>query len=316
MYDLVILGAGPAGLSAAIYAMRKRLDFLVISEDLGGKTNHVVNLPEVEDYTIIKAREQVSVYRSRLHYRSELYRKERVTKVISLTGPEAEKATLFEVCTQKTDGTIQTYQSRTVFIATGANFPPIDVPGFRRFWGRGLGGNIQSYNHAFWEKEVFLFSDATRGLWNALDLASFASKVYLALSEEGTYDLESLEQVRRTTNIYLCEDVRLVEFNGDDFCQSVEISCRGVSQVLKADGFFLDLEPQANLEFLSPNLGADFDDAGRIVVDKYMQTRVPGLFAGGDGCDAGRYQVLTALGQGAGAAMSIYQWLRHPAIIV
>jgi alkyl hydroperoxide reductase subunit F len=316
MYDLVILGAGPAGLSAAIYAMRKRLDFLVLSEDLGGKTNHVVNLPDVEDYTIIKAREQVSVYRSRLHYRSELYRKEKVAKLTSLAGPGAEKATLFEVTTQKADGTNQTYQSRTVFIATGANFPPIDVPGFRRFWGRGLGGNIQSYNHTFWEKEVFLFSDATRGLWNALDLASFASRVHLALSEEGTYDLESLERVRQTKNIHLCEDVRLVEFKGDDFCRSVEISFDNESETIKADGFFLDLEPQANLEFLSSDLGVNFDDAGRIVVDKYMQTRVPGLFAGGDVCDAGRYQVLTALGQGAGAAMSIYQWLRHPAIIV
>ncbi len=315
MYDLIILGAGPAGLSAAVYAIRKRLDFLVISQDLGGRTNTLVTLPEVEDYTIIKAREQVGVYRSRLHYRSELLRTEKITKLQALGEPGAVKATVFQVNTRRSDGMEQRYETRTVLIATGTKTVSLDVPGLKQFWGRGLGTNIQSYNHAFWEKDVFLYGDSTRVLWAALDLSDFAAGVHLAIPTDGSYDLDVLDQLREHENIFLYEDAKLLEFQGNEFCRTVEIQTPQGIVSIHAAGFFLEFDPEPALDFIDPQLGLARDDDDRIVVDRFMESSVSGLFAAGDVCTMGRYQVLTALGQGAGAALSIYQWLRRPTII-
>jgi thioredoxin reductase len=311
MYDLIILGAGPAGLSCAMYAMRKRLDFLVVSENLGGKTNMIITLPDVEDYTIIKAREQVSVYRSRLHYRSELLRKETILSLKATEDSHSHSGYRFETMTKRADGTIETYQSRAVLLATGTSITLPEVPGMKQFWGRGLGTNIQSYNHAFWGKEVFLYGESTRVLWDALDLASFAQKVYLGLSPEGTYEMEVLEQVRTCPGILLCEDSQIVGFQGNDFCKSVEIQCSSHLKLIRADGFFLELDAQPVIDFVDPDLVLRTNEYGLVEVDKMMQTSVSGLFAAGDVSDMGRCQVLTALGQGASAAISLYQWLKH-----
>jgi len=312
MYDLMILGAGPAGLSAAMYAMRKRLDFLVVSENLGGKTNIVITLPDVEDYTIIKAREQVSVYRSRLHYRNELLRKETILSLKVAKSSELDNGYFFETQTKRADGSSETYQSRAVLLATGTRMDLPEVPGMKQFWGRGLGTNIESYNHAFWGKDVFLYGESTRVLWDALDLASFAQKVYLGLSPEGTYDMDVLDRVRNSSGVVLCEDSQIVGFQGNDFCKSVEIQCSSHMQLIRADGFFLELDAQPVIDYVDPELSLRTNEDGLVEVDKLMQTSISGLFAAGDLCDMGRSQVLTALGQGASAAISIYQWIKHP----
>ena len=314
MYDLIIIGAGPAGLAASMYALRKRLDFLVIAQDLGGRTNTSVAIPELEDYTIIKGREQVAVYRSRLHYRSELYRKETVLGLRSLSGPASSKATVFETRTRRADGQEQTYQSRTVLLASGTKSFALDVPGMRQFWGRGLGTNIQSYDHAFWEREVFLYGDSDRVVLSAQDLGSFATKVSVALAPEGTYNLDLLNIAREDKKIRFFEDARLVAFQGNDYCRSVEIQAGEENHIIHADGFFLEFDLEPALDFVDPELGLSRDEDGCIEVDKFMQSNISGIFAAGDASSMGRHQVLTALGQGAGAAMSIYQWLRHPSV--
>ena len=84
MHDLIIVGAGPAGLAAALYATRKRLDYLVLSTDLGGKSNYRVELPDIDESSIIRARELVTIYRSRLEYLRHSYRLESVSRVESI----------------------------------------------------------------------------------------------------------------------------------------------------------------------------------------------------------------------------------------
>ncbi|KGE71007.1 NAD(P)/FAD-dependent oxidoreductase [Spirochaeta lutea] len=306
MYDLIIVGAGPAGLAAAVYAMRKRLDFLVLSKDLGGKTNHTVALPDVEDYTIIKAREQVAVYRSRLHYRSELYRSEEVLAVEPLDAPEQQG---FSVRSRRQDATEQEYWCRMVLAASGTSGPRLQIPGIKQFWGRGLGSNILSYSHAFWEREVYIHGDSDRAAGAALDTAAIAKAVYVTLNPGATVSPELLEKLRNHDRVHLYEDARPLEFLGNDFCRSVVIQpSQGSPVTVHAAGFFMEFQPSPVTAYL-PN-GVDLDTQGRVVTDKHMESSMPGIYAAGDVCDMGREQVLTALGQGAGAALTIYQCLR------
>ena len=138
MFDLIIVGAGPAGLAAALYATRKRLNFLVLSKDLGGKSNYRVELPEMDETQLIQARELVTEYKSRLEYLRHSYRLENVTKVEHDSGT-------FSVHTDK--GAVE--QARAVVIASGTRMRRSDVPGEMKYRSKGLGYSPLSYSHLF-----------------------------------------------------------------------------------------------------------------------------------------------------------------------
>lgn len=312
MYDLLILGAGPAGLACSAYASQKRLKHLVLAQELGGRCNVPVSIPEMEDLSGIKSLEQVRIYRSRLECKTAPFRSENIRQLSQTSVQEGE--TTFEVRTRKPDGEEGSYQARTVLVATGTKLFRIRVPGIDKFWGKGLATNLQSYSHAFCEREVFIYGDSNRAILNALDLEGFATKVHLGLAPDGTYRMDYLESVRKSGKISVYEDAMILAFDGDEYCRHVDLLSQQERIRVRADGFFLEFEPEPALDFLDLELRPDMDERGRLIVDPYMQTSLPGLFSAGDVCNLGRQQVLTALGQGAAAAMSISQFLRNPEI--
>ncbi|MFW5742929.1 MAG: FAD-dependent oxidoreductase, partial [Spirochaetota bacterium] len=138
MHDLIIIGAGPAGLAAALYATKKRLDYLVLSKDLGGKSNYSVDLPETERGATIRADELVTVYRSTLEYLRHSYR------LVGVTGLRHDDDGF---TAELEDGS--TESARAVIVSTGARVRKLDVPGELTFLSRGLGYSSISYSHLF-----------------------------------------------------------------------------------------------------------------------------------------------------------------------
>src|SRR6056297_1811798 len=118
MHDLIIIGAGPAGLAAALYATKKRLDYLVISKDLGGKSNYSVNLPEAETYGTVRADELVTIYKSRLQYLRHSYK---LTEVVSLERIDGGFAV-------KLDDD-STEEARAVIVASGTHLQKLEAEG-------------------------------------------------------------------------------------------------------------------------------------------------------------------------------------------
>ena len=117
MYDLIVLGGGPAGLTATIYAIRKRLNVLMISRDLGGKTNYHLSLPWIEDYQVIRGLEVVSKFRNELAYLDFAHRMEKVEEV-------CQEGDIFQVVTGSRE-----YEAKAVVVATGAKQKLLGVPG-------------------------------------------------------------------------------------------------------------------------------------------------------------------------------------------
>ena len=297
MHDLIIVGAGPAGLAAALYATRKRLDFLVLSKDLGGKANYQINLPDIDEHQVIRAKELVTIYKSRLEYLRHSYRLEGVKSVRKIKEG-------FEVEGDK--GSVES--SRALIVATGTSIKRLAVPGEMRFLSRGIGSSAISYSHLLNGRRVFLIGNTDRVLDSVVELSIHSDKVTLVL-EEGTYDPELLKYVRSLDRVDIIQDGIVSEFRGDDTARGVVVSAGDGERVIEADAFFLESEPRPNTSFLSEVVR--LDDNGFVPVDSSNMTSVEGLFAAGDVTGNGFEQILVALGEGAKAALSAYHFLLY-----
>ncbi|MEE8440523.1 MAG: NAD(P)/FAD-dependent oxidoreductase [Spirochaetia bacterium] len=296
MYDLIIMGAGPAGLAASVYATRKRLDFLVLSRDLGGKANYSIKLPQMEEHRVIRARELVIGYKSRLEHQRSSYRLEGVKSVSHNDG-------IFAVTTDKG----ATDESSSILVATGAKNRRLDVPGEARFLSRGLGHSAISYSHLFNGRRVFLTGDTDRVLHSALELSIQANSVVLLFLKDGSYTQNLMDLVKSLDRVEVIVDGSVTEFLGGEYATEAVISTPDGERTISADGFFVEPEPQGNTEFLEGLV--EFHGAGYIPVDADSMTTVPGLFAAGDVTGYSYPQVLVALGDGAKAVLSAYNYL-------
>lgn len=296
MRDLIIIGAGPAGLAASVYATRKRLDYLVLSPNLGGKSNYSIKLRDMEEHQVIKAKELVTTYKSKLEALRHSYRLESVKSVTHNNGT-------FSVTTDK--DTIE--ESRAVLVASGTRNRRLDVPGEGKYLSRGLGYSAISYSHLFNQKRVFLTGDTDRVLNSAVELSLHSDSVVLLLLKDGTYSENLVHYVASLPRVELIADGSILEFRGDDFATEVVISSLDGERTVVADGFFLEPEPEGNTQFLEGVV--ELHGAGYVPVDTQCMTSIPGLFAAGDVTGCSCEQVLVALGDGAKAVLSAYSYL-------
>jgi thioredoxin reductase len=295
-YDLIILGGGPAGLTATVYALRKRLNVLLISRDLGGKTNYHLQLPFIEKHLVITGLEVVSRFANEIEYLE-------FSRVLDKAESVGKSGAGFEVQTH--DG--KSYQSRALLIATGAIGRLLDVPGEKQYMMRGLCYSAVSYAPLFIERDVCVIGDSRLALRATAELARIAHSVSLVAPSHGELDSPMGRKVLDNANVKVLEGYRVKSVEGDEYARKIVISRNGESQALKADAFFveLDLVPQSKIV---AGL-VETDERGLIKVDSRNRTSLPGIFAAGDVTDVIAEQVLIAVGEGAKAALSAYEYL-------
>lgn len=296
MRDLIIIGAGPAGLAAALYATRKRLDCLVISRDLGGKSNYSVHVPDSEGPSAIRADELVTIYKSRLQYLRHSHQIAGVNRLTASGGTFS--------CTLE-DDSIE--EARAVIVATGTHLRRLDVPGEKQFLSRGLGYSSISYSHLFAGKSVVLAGDADRVLDSTLELSIHADAVTTALLAGGRFSEDLVARACDLDRVTILEEATVKEFRGDEYAREIVLSSKAGEQTIAADGFFVELEPEPNTDFIGD--GIHLESNGSLRVDGTNSTAVPGLFAAGDVTGNGYEQILVSLGEGAKAALSAYRYL-------
>jgi alkyl hydroperoxide reductase subunit F len=297
MYDLIVVGGGPAGLTATIYAIRKRLNVLLVSKDLGGKTNFRLELPGVEDYQIIRGLEIVGKFRSELEYLDFARHMEPVQRV-------TQHQDAFAVHTEGGDELL----TKAVVVAAGTQQQRLNVPGEKQFLMRGLCYSAISYAPLFIDKIAVVIGDGDLALRSAAELETVAEHVYLVGPTEG--DLESAlgKKLEAAGNVTVLAGYRVKQILGGDYAERVVVQGpQGQEAEIGADGIFIEMA-------LIPNSGmvtdlVDLDPQGRIKIDARNRTSVPGIFAAGDVTDTYAEQVLVAAGEGAKAALSAYEYL-------
>jgi thioredoxin reductase len=303
MHDLLILGAGPAGLAAASYALRKHLDVQLVSRDLGGKTNLQVEFPGTQSHQVLRAHELVHGFRNTVEYLSHAHTLGSARTVTSHHGQ-------VDLEIEHEGSERRTLAARCLIVATGARPRPLRVPGETTFFGKALGYSSISYSHLLAEKRVFLVGDSQRTVDDARELAWQAQEVVLVLQQAGRYEALYREQLAELDNVTLIEGMRVAEFQGQEYCEAAVLTDNeGSEETVEADAFFVQLQPEPQSQLVADLV--ETDPEGRIIVDMRNRTTRPGVFAAGDVTNVGFEQILIALGEGSKATLSAYQYLMH-----
>jgi alkyl hydroperoxide reductase subunit F len=296
MYDLIVIGGGPAGLTATIYAIRKRLNVLMVTRDLGGKTNYHLALPWIEQYQVIRGLETVAKFRNELEYLDFARVMDTVDKVEKL-------ADAFKLSLRTGDP----LQAKAVIIASGVRQVRLRVPGEDKYMMRGLCYSALSYAPLFIEKTAVVYGDSDLTLRSAAELAVASSHVHVIGPDARLLATPLGQKLSAARNVTIYQDYQLTEVRGGEFAEAaVVLGPDGKAREIRADGIFIEMGLTPNSKMVA-DLAA-LDEQGRIKIDARNQTSVPGIFAAGDVTNTIE-QVLVAIGEGAKAALSAYEYL-------
>ncbi|HZY43811.1 MAG TPA: FAD-dependent oxidoreductase [Anaerolineae bacterium] len=308
MYDLIIIGGGPAGLTATIYALRKRLNVLLISKDLGGKTNFRLQLPEVEHHLVINGEEVVSRFVNEIRYLDfsrimdkveKIEKIDRGYRVFTRGGKEHERP-------------LGEYDTRSIIIASGTQGQFLNVPGEKDYLMRGLCFSAMSYAPLFIERDTVVVGDDDLAMRAAMELAQICKSVTLIAPTHGKLDSPIGKRLQTWPNVLILEGYQAKQVKGDSYARSLVIGKNGDTRELKADAIFVELGLKPNSEMVKGLVDLEAD--GRIRIDAQNRTSAPGIFAAGDVTNAYAEQVLIAIGEGAKAALAVHEYLMEQPI--
>ena len=298
MYDLIIIGGGPAGMTAAVYAIRRHLKILLISDYLGGKTNFHMVLPKSETQQPVRGIETVDRFRRELEYLdfvrhagtvSDITKQGEIFTVRSMTGLD--------------------WTAKSVLLATGTQVKQLDVPGEESYAGYGLSYSAISYAPLFIDKHSVVIGDNDLALRAVAELMQTSATVTLVSPTPGLLDSPLGKRlISEQMKVILLEGYQVKEIRGDGFAEQVVLETPGGGEtIIDADGVFVELGLIPNSDPVKDL--ATLDELGRVIVNNRNQTSCPGLFAAGDVTNVYAEQVLIAVGEGAKAALSAYEYL-------
>lgn len=302
MYDLVIIGGGPAGVSAGIYAARQKLNTLLITKEFGGQVaRKAVAIENYPGFGTVSGLELIQKLEKHLRKFKIDIEKEEVAEV-KKSGPN------FLVITKGK----KKFEAKSAIVASGADPRPLKVAGEKEFLGRGVSYCAICDGVFFHQKILAVIGGGNAGFEAAIFLGKIAKKIYiLEYGEEVKADKINQEIVKKLKKVEIITNAALREIRGDKFVQEISYQDRktGQEKILAVEGVFVEIGTQPAVSFLK-NL-ADFNEKNEIIIDpKNNMTKTPGLFAAGDVTDVKWKQIVVAAGDGAKASLSAYSYLK------
>ena len=254
-------------------------------------------MPLIEDYQVIKGLEIVTKFRTELEYLDFARHIEAVEKV-------EKKDEHFAITTK--GGAV--LESKAVIIATGARQVRMDVPGEKEYTMKGLCYSALSYAPIFIDKEVIVIGGGELAQRSAGELSTVAKQVTIVCSNGEGVDTPLGQKLQAADNVKIMKDCEVVEVQGDEYARKLIVKDKSGKLVeYTADGMFVEKALMANTAMVKDLL--QLDEQGHINVDCGCHTNVPGIFAAGDVTNIYAEQVLIAVGEGAKAALSAYEYL-------
>ncbi|HPW73544.1 MAG: FAD-dependent oxidoreductase [Methanothrix sp.] len=295
---MVIVGAGPAGLTAAMYCARGGKKTLVLGSIYGSQTamgGLYENYPGFPDGIHgIELSERILAQAQRFGVENQV---EQVEKIVNLGD-------FFRLKTENWQ-----YEARAIILAMGASHRQIGVPGEEELTARGVSYCVHCDGALFRNKNVAVIGYGNGAARAILYLANIASKVHLLSPKERLVaEPIYLERLKSLTNFAATFGARITEIQGKEFVEGVQFDVGKTPRSLRVDGVFVEMGMKPNIE-LAEGLGLDITTGGYIKVKRLNQeTSMPGVFAAGD-LTGGRMQAATAVGEGASAGISALRYL-------
>jgi len=298
MYDLIVIGAGPAGITAAIYAIRKKINLLVISKDIGGQAAWSGDIENYTGYQFITGPELASKFEDHMHkYGISMKEGEEVVDV---------RKTDEKVIVKTDKGT---YESKMVIVASGKKSRELNVPGEVEFKNRGLTYCATCDAPIFSGKSVAIIGGGNSALDAALQLMRIAKNVYLInTAARLTGDPVMIEKVQESKIVSIMNSAKVLSITGDKMVKGIKVEHSGKALELAVEGIFVEIGLVPNSHFI-PLVAKN--SLGEIIVNSFNHTNIPGLFAAGDVTDVPEKQIIIAGGEGAKAALSAFRYLNQ-----
>ncbi len=299
VYDVLIIGGGPAGLTAAVYCMRKGISAGIVIKDMGGQMAETSGIENYLGYRYINGVELTDKFREQVLQFGIAFREGQ--EAVSLIDGEVKKTTL-------DDGTL--IESRTVIIASGKSYRKLGVKGEKELTGHGVAYCSICDAPFFADRPVAVIGGGNSGIEAAIDLAKVATRVTVVQNLDSlTADRILADRLAEFGNVEYIFGHSVSEITGDEKVRGVRLKDlkTGRERELEVQGVFIQIGLVPNSGFVKGLV--EFNDYGEILVDNACRTSRPGIFAAGDVTTVPFKQIIIAGGEGAKAALSASDFL-------
>jgi thioredoxin-disulfide reductase len=297
VYDLIIVGAGPAGITACVYAARKRMDFLVITGDIGGQAAWSGDIENYTGYQFITGADLVKKFEE--HMRSYDASVKEGEGVVGVEKPG-------ELVLVKTNKGIE-YQAKTVIIASGKRSKEAGASGEKEYKNKGVSYCATCDGPIFNAKIVAIIGGGNSALDAALQLTRIAKQVYVINNTpQLSGDAIMRKKVEDATNVSILNNSKVAAILGDKFVNAIRLNQAGEEKTLSVQGVFVEIGLIPNSDFVK---GVKKNAQGEIIINNRNETNIPGIFAAGDVTDVPEKQIIIAAGEGSKACLSAFRYL-------
>jgi alkyl hydroperoxide reductase subunit F len=301
MYELIIIGGGPAGMTAAVYAARKRIDALLLSKDIGGQVITTVGVENYMGYQYIEGFELMQKFEEQV---KQFPLDQKIGQgVVELSLGDAG----FDVRIDNGES----YQAKAVIVATGKRPRPLNVAGEEQLKGKGVTYCAICDGPLFAGQKVAIIGGGNSALEAADDMVKIAEHVYLLSLTPFTGDQILIDKVKEAPNLTVLLEHEVVAIDGESRVKAIAIRDlkSGEEKRLEVGGVFIEIGLIPNSELA--RVIARLNELGEIEVNCANETGIPGLFAAGDVTNVLEKQIVVAAGEGAKASLQAHKYIQR-----
>jgi alkyl hydroperoxide reductase subunit F len=297
-HELIIIGAGPAGITAGVYAARKRMDFLIITADIGGQASLSWDIENYLGYQFITGQELVEKFKEHLHK-------------FDVKVRENEKATMVEKIGDivKIETERGNYNAKAVVVASGRRPRKLGIQGEDAFKNKGVTYCATCDAPLFAGMDVAVIGGGNAGLDATLQLLKLAKKIYLIEERPAlTADRVMIEKANRSGKVVFYTGTRVKRIYGEQLVQGLGIEQENKTEDLPVGGIFVEIGSTPASDFAA---AVKKNAKGEIMVNCGCETNIPGIFAAGDVTNVPAKQIIVACGEGAKATLAAFDYVNR-----
>lgn len=298
MYDLIIIGAGPAGITAGVYAARKGISFLLISKDVGGQAAWSGDIENYTGYQFITGPELAAKFEDHMRkYNINLREGEEVLDINKVNS-------IIQVNTSE-----GVYEAKTVIIASGKFSKELGVPGEKKFKNKGLTYCATCDGPLFAGKDVAVIGGGNSALDAVLQLVRMCRRVYVVnITPTLGGDEIMRKKVEDDPKVTIFNNSKVLAVAGDNMVTGIRIATDGNEESIAVQGIFVEIGLTPNSSFAKD---IKKNQNGEIIINCYNETNIPGIFAAGDVTNVPEKQIIIAAGEGSKAALAAFKYLNQ-----